>query len=115
MKCIFCSSELIEFPDKKWAYYYCNNCLCSYERKNNTKNSVNVIYFDFGFDLELNVPLDGDMDAYPICIEFYVENNVVSYDDWGSNLHQLYKDMTISSAEEVKDLVKRLHNLKLFI
>jgi hypothetical protein len=111
MKCLFCSSELIEPFNEDLEGYYCKNCLCSYW----CNDSIYAIYFDFGSDLELNVPLDDDMDAYPIGIEFDIKNNVVNYNNWKLNIHQSIKDMKISSAEEAKDLVKRMHNLKLFI
>jgi hypothetical protein len=108
---MFCSSELIELQDKKWEDYYCNNCLCSYKGK----DIINIIYFDFNSNLELNVPLDGDMDAYPIGIKFYIKTNIVYYNDWALGFFIFYENMTISSVEEAKDLVKRIHNLKLFI
>ena len=112
MKCIFCFDELIETPNIDWSDYYCKNCLCSYEGK----SSFNTIYFDFNSNLELNVPLDGILiDNYPINIQFLVKNNTIVYNDWISDIYQYIENMKISSAEEAKDLVKRLQNLKLFI
>jgi hypothetical protein len=106
---MFCSDELIETPYRDWSDYQCDNCLCSYEGEK-------TIYFDFNSNLELSIPsLDGRLiDNYPINIQV-IKDIAIVYNNWILNIHQYIEGIKISSAEEVKDLVKRLHNLKLFI